>query len=317
MKKMLLDESMSDENYKVLLALTNLYHSAHMIDLEKNTVHEYNAARHIKEITEGETDAVYMMNQVMKQTVNEKYLEEVLKFCDLTTIAERMDGKNSLEAEFVGVHIGWFRARFVRVEENENKRMTKTLFTTEEIDSEKRRIENLIRMISTDELTGVLNRRALEEELSNREAFEKDHDFTYISMDVDGLKRINDSLGHAAGDELLLAAAECIKTTVGEKGKVFRTGGDEFQVILSASKEEIQQMLSKLKRKTLNWSGKQVAAFTIACGVARKDELPNVKNEELARLADERMYENKNVHHKKIINAKKRLLSAIDKMEEK
>lgn len=53
-------------------------------------------------------------------------------------------------------------------------------------------------------------------------------EITVIMMDVNGLKTVNDSCGHMAGDELIIGAAKCIQTSMGEYGKVYRVGGDEF-----------------------------------------------------------------------------------------
>ena len=57
-----------------------------------------------------------------------------------------------------------------------------------------------------------------------------DSQFIYVSMDVNGLKIINDRQGHAAGDELICVAASCMKTRFDRYGKVYRMGGDEFAV---------------------------------------------------------------------------------------
>ena len=55
----------------------------------------------------------------------------------------------------------------------------------------------------------------------------------YISIDLNGLKRVNDTYGHVAGDELIRAAADCMKNSFNEYGKIYRIGGDEFAVIIT------------------------------------------------------------------------------------
>lgn len=83
------------------------------------------------------------------------------------------------------------------------------------VNREKREQSRMLRSISEisnrDELTGCFNRRAYEEDIAN---LSRDEEFIYASMDVNGLKVINDSLGHAAGDELLCGAASCMYETV-------------------------------------------------------------------------------------------------------
>lgn len=73
-------------------------------------------------------------------------------------------------------------------------------------------------------------------------------DFVYASIDVNGLKIVNDEIGHAAGDELIKGAAKCMKEVIGSYGKVYRTGGDEFVSIFFASKEQLETIKMDLSR---------------------------------------------------------------------
>lgn len=68
----------------------------------------------------------------------------------------------------------------------------------------------------------------------------------YASVDVNGLKVINDSLGHIAGDELICGAADCLKQVFGTYGKVFRIGGDEYAVIFFADDEKFSALKDEL-----------------------------------------------------------------------
>ena len=63
-------------------------------------------------------------------------------------------------------------------------------------------------------------------------------DFVFVSLDVNGLKTINDTQGHAAGDELIKAAASCMKKCIGSYGRVYRTGGDEFIALINTSDKQ-------------------------------------------------------------------------------
>ena len=56
---------------------------------------------------------------------------------------------------------------------------------------------------------------------------------SYLAVDINGLKEVNDTFGHEAGDQLIIGAANCIERAFGDYGKVFRTGGDEFIVLLT------------------------------------------------------------------------------------
>jgi diguanylate cyclase (GGDEF)-like protein len=91
-------------------------------------------------------------------------------------------------------------------------------------------IEALSRIASEDELTGLKNRRAFEDALG--EACAGEAPFALLLCDLDGFKPVNDTLGHAAGDELLRAIATRLIREVGPHGLAARLGGDEFAVLL-------------------------------------------------------------------------------------
>ena len=97
-----------------------------------------------------------------------------------------------------------------------------------------RRVDQLNAQARTDTLTRLGNRRAFEDDLGNTIAAraETAQPFTLIAVDLDGLKKINDRSGHPAGDAQIRKVGECLREVVGTDGGVYRTGGDEFMVIL-------------------------------------------------------------------------------------
>lgn len=97
-----------------------------------------------------------------------------------------------------------------------------------------RRVDQLSAQARTDTLTRLGNRRAFEDDLGTTIAAraETAQPFTLLALDLDGLKRINDRNGHPAGDAQIRKVADCLREVVGPDGSVYRTGGDEFMVIL-------------------------------------------------------------------------------------
>lgn len=87
---------------------------------------------------------------------------------------------------------------------------------------------------STDPLTGLLNRRALEQaaELALRNPGALARVLSAVQIDLDRYKPINDRLGHAAGDQALRAVADCLRSCLREQDTLARTGGDEFVALL-------------------------------------------------------------------------------------
>lgn len=281
-------------------SLSSIYLSMHIIDLEKNTSVEYNASSAIREVVTKNTDADKTMIAVMKHVVVKEHQEAAIEFTDLHTVAERMRGKQSITTEFISTNWGWCRARFIRINDRSLDELpARVIFATEVIDEEKRREENLIRISLTDELTTLLNRRAYEEELKLYTDLSKTENFTYISMDLNGLKRVNDSIGHAAGDELIVEAVKIIRASMGRFGKVFRTGGDEFQAILFVDVNKIDEVTKNMCDMCDAWKGEYSDTMSISFGVASQMEFPNKNVRELGKIADKRMYKNKDEYYKR------------------
>ena len=98
--------------------------------------------------------------------------------------------------------------------------------------TDRKKLENKLRYLSyTDYLTGLYNRSSFEEKL-NKYNQEKYLPLGIIMGDVNGLKIVNDTLGHLEGDKLLISIANVLTYVCSTKGSVFRWGGDEFMILL-------------------------------------------------------------------------------------
>ena len=124
-------------------------------------------------------------------------------------------------------------------------------------------------------------------------------DFVYVSMDVNALKKVNDSQGHNAGDELLMGAAECLEKCFGKYGKLYRTGGDEFIALVQMNDEQIKESQRIIEEVTKKWDGKLVHQLAVSCGYVALTENPEMTIRQMADLADKRMYEAKNEFYRR------------------
>lgn len=112
------------------------------------------------------------------------------------------------------------------------------------------KIEKLEREAKTDPLTGLLNRRGFQEKVNiEKERSERyGHPFLVVYIDMDDLKKINDSKGHHAGDEALVFLAKNIKEKCRAVDFAARVGGDEFVVVLPETAEsEVDTIVKRFK----------------------------------------------------------------------
>jgi diguanylate cyclase (GGDEF)-like protein len=148
-----------------------------------------------------------------------------------------------------------------------------------------------------DRLTGILNRRAFEEDVQCLRDGAVPDSVWVVAFDVNGLKQVNDTDGHAAGDELVMAAAQLIFCSFGAFGRCYRMGGDEFLALMDRQPEDVEAMLRHFEAQVADWHGTQVEAIDIAYGTAHAADHPGSSIDELVFLADEAMYRKKREHY--------------------
>ena len=150
-----------------------------------------------------------------------------------------------------------------------------------------------------DQDTQLLNRRAFEEEKVRLMTQPLEENFVYLTVDINGLKTANDTLGHAAGDELIRGTADCMRKCLGRFGKLFRIGGDEFAGMLHISQSQLDALREELNKAVDEWEGERIEKLSISCGYASSREFPSVNITELSRISDERMYADKAEYYRR------------------
>jgi diguanylate cyclase (GGDEF)-like protein/PAS domain S-box-containing protein len=172
------------------------------------------------------------------------------------------------------------------------------IFQIQDITERKRAEAALQGMSLIDELTGLYNRRGFlavsEEHLASIRRNNKIPVILYA--DLDGLKAINDSLGHHEGDRALVKTAEIFKETFRSTDITARLGGDEFVVLAAIGPDEsVDSLTSRLQAKFTvhNARGNRAYNLAISVGIAHFDSEEDRPIEELMACADRAMYENK------------------------
>ena len=147
----------------------------------------------------------------------------------------------------------------------------------------------ILELTKKDALTGLLNRQAYYSVIENGA---KDIN-AIISIDMNGLKRINDTLGHAAGDEAIMTIASCFFKVTKFNQFAFRVGGDEFIIICKKTTEEdLIKLINNLKNKVSE------TKYTISIGYSYSID-PNKDISKMVKESDEMMYKDKEAFYAK------------------
>lgn len=163
-------------------------------------------------------------------------------------------------------------------------------------------------MVQQDQLTGALNRRGMDAAFE-REATRADrshHPVCVALLDIDNFKRLNDTLGHQAGDQALVHLSSVIKETLRPSDSVARYGGEEFviilpEVVLEEAAATIERLQRELTKKFFLHENDRVLV-TFSAGVAQR--APEESQEDVIGRADKAMYEAKKTGKNRVVVAK-------------
>ncbi|MCQ2519897.1 MAG: GGDEF domain-containing protein [Lachnospiraceae bacterium] len=159
----------------------------------------------------------------------------------------------------------------------------------------------------SDSLTGLGNRYSYDNDINELSVKLWLPDDLYIlMMDLNGLKGVNDYLGRDAGDEFIKGAGDCISNAIGNRGKVYRVGGDEFMAIVYSSPDTIREIVERIDNNAANWKGKYATSLSISTGFSETRDVVALGNEtikerldKMRKIADHRMYEAKKAYYER------------------
>jgi len=162
-------------------------------------------------------------------------------------------------------------------------------------------------LVREDQLTGSLNRRGMDESL-DREIANADRRHAPLCvalLDLDDFKRINDTHGHATGDEVLVHLVNVVKDTLRKLDVIARFGGEEFLVLMpETSPDEAMQIITRVQReltKRIFMHDTQRLLITFSAGVAYR--VPGENQASLIKRADVALYKAKHAGKNRVILA--------------
>ena len=162
-------------------------------------------------------------------------------------------------------------------------------------------------MAGTDPLTGLLNRRKMLEEavIEEKRSKRNGKKFTFIFLDIDLFKKINDTYGHKCGDYVLVTLAEILRSNLRQQDLCCRWGGEEFLIILPETTGQGGVALAEKLRLVVSSHdfkyNKKKIPVTITLGVAQSSEALTI--DECVNLADIALYRGKNAGRNRTVLA--------------
>ncbi|GFP74105.1 HD domain-containing phosphohydrolase [Clostridium fungisolvens] len=195
----------------------------------------------------------------------------------------------------------WVSERGRIVNRDSSGKPTRILSIVMDITERKKYEEEILFLSYSDKLTGLNNRAYMEKQF---EELDKDKYSSYfiIMGDVNGLKLINDALGHKMGDKLIYNVSNEMKKICDYKDVISRWSGDEFIILIrDREKYYVENLIAKIKQACDSIKDFPIS-ISIALGYAEKDD-DNKESEAVMSVAEKRMYRNKLIEKKSTRNA--------------
>lgn len=256
----------------------------HVLDVNRRTLELFGA--------KDKKTLLANLDKVFRDEMGSHFTHELVDMWNGRTYYEREGVNYSLTGDLVNVNLHW------TLMPGHEEDFRWVLVALHDITARKKAEEYLRYLGTHDVMTGLYNRAYFEETLQHLETDRKDP-VSFIIADLNGLKATNDTLGHHAGDKLIRRAAEVLKAGIDNGYVAARIGGDEFIIMMPGANEQMtEEMTERIESLvTVNNTYYREPELSLSMGAATSE--PGVSLENTIRFADDAMYRNKGMYHRR------------------
>lgn len=208
-------------------------------------------------------------------------------------MVDAIEGKNSIKHLMIPKELNSYgevvNEYYINV--IENKGLKSSVIVVKNIENQLNYERSLLKLSYTDNLTGVMNRRALTRYLDALES-DKVTPLGIVFVDIDGTKFINDSFGHQKGDEIILNLSYIMSNAVKKYGTLARYDGDEFVGVIHNASSDLLDTITERIYEEVSRIEVNSLQMAVSCGYSITDSL--IDMDEVIKTAENNMYIDKN-----------------------
>ncbi|MBL8102618.1 MAG: sensor domain-containing diguanylate cyclase [Anaerolineales bacterium] len=232
------------------------------------------------------------LDLIFRDEMKVHFAKELVDLWNGKLVYEREGINYSLAGEPINIQLDF------RIMPGHEEDFSWALVSIQDITSRKKAEEYLRYLGTHDAMTGLYNRAYFEETIIKLENQRKDP-ISIVVLDLNYLKRVNDILGHQAGDKLIRRTAEVITAAFGQEHVTARIGGDEFAAVLTDADEAMVAEYIKQIRALVALNNKYYREPELSLSIGASTSFPGVSLEKVIGMADDAMYRNKSEHHRR------------------
>ncbi len=232
------------------------------------------------------------LNQVFRDEMETHFAKELIDLWNGTLAYEREGVNYSLSGDPINILLNF------KIMPGHEQDFSWVLVSIQDITARKKAEEYLHYLGTHDVMTGLFNRAYFEETIQKLEHTRKDP-VSIIVLDLNYLKKTNDTLGHQAGDKLIRRLAEVLTAAFNNGQIAARIGGDEFAIILPRTEEAETAEYIKQVHALMEINNKYYREPILSISIGAATSQPGMNMERVIQLADDAMYKNKAEYHRR------------------